>query len=407
VGTSATFEVSRAVARLKGAGEHVFDLGLGEADYPAPRAALDALAAVAATGRSCYTSVNGTLELRRAAARSINGMLYRQSSVSSYYPSYSPDDIVISAGSKHLQYSAVLSLCDPGDEVILFSPYWVSYPDVVRMAGAVPVVVPSASEDGFVPPVERIAAAITDRTRLIILNSPSNPTGQLWSAQLVDGLCDLVLAHDGIYLLSDEIYAQLVYGDAVHHSPVAYSREMRDRTIVTTGLSKAFSMAGWRVGYAAVSDCDVRSAMLRVGSNTISCVSSVIQAAAVAAFDDRARLDEMRIDFEDRARLMQRRLREIGIPAMPPQGAFYIFADVSGLFGRTLGSRTLRTTRDVSMALLERARVASVAGEAFGDNRHIRFSFVRPLDELEAACEAIESFVGDCTRSKSPDPVHS
>jgi aspartate aminotransferase len=284
-------------------------------------------------------------------------------------------------------------LCDPGDEVVLLAPYWVSYPDMVRLVGATPVVVPSTAGEGFVPPIERIADAITDRTRLVFLNSPCNPTGRVWEPRRIEQLCDLILAHEDVVLLSDEIYGQVVFGGAKHVSPAVHSPRMRERLVLTGGLSKAYSMGGWRIGHACVADADIRDALARVGANTISCAPSVTQDAAVAALDAWERVEAMRADFERRAALLARRLNAMGLPTLPPQGAFYAFADVTCLLGARAGGRTLRTTGDVAWAFLEDARVASVAGDAFGDDGHVRFSFVRPEAELEAACDALEAFV--------------
>ncbi len=390
---SATLEISETVAKLRASGVVVHDMGLGEADYPAPRAACEALVQVAANGMSRYTQVQGTPQLRRAVARSLNRMFYRQTAGNDYLPCYGPGDIIVSAGSKHLHYSTVLSLCDPGDEVIIFSPYWVSYPDVVRLAGAVPVVVSATAQEGFVPPIERIAEAITERTRLIFLNSPNNPTGQTWPRENVEALCELVLSHDDLYLLSDEIYAEVTFGQTLHTSPVIHSEKMRRRTILCTGLSKAWSMGGWRIGYAGVADGALMSALRRVAANTISCVASITQDAAVGALEDRIRLSEMRTDFSRRAALVAGRLNRMGLSTLAPHGAFYSFADVSCLFGAEVAGRRLENSADVAWAMLHDAHVATVAGRAFGDDAHVRLSFVRSGDELEAACDALEAFV--------------
>jgi aspartate aminotransferase len=404
VTSSATLDINEKVTSLKKAGVRVFDLGIGESDYPVPQPACDALVDVALRRKSRYTEVQGTPELRAAICLSLNAFLLEQMSAAGRAEEpgadawYDPSEIVVSVGSKHLQYSAVLALCDPGDEVILQAPYWVSYPDMVRLAGAKPVVVPSYADEGFVAPVERIAAAITPLTRIVFLNSPNNPTGRAWTSRQLAELCDLVLAHEDLYLLSDEIYGRLLFDGAAHFSPSLHSREMRDRVILTDGLSKAFSMGGWRVGFACVPDALVRDAFVRIGANTISSVPSVTQDAAVHALEAEERVEEMRLDFERRAALMDRRLNDMGLRTLTPQGAFYAFADVGSLFGVEIGGRVLRTTKDVAWAFLEDAGVASVAGEAFGDDRHVRLSFVRPLDELEAACDALEAFVLRCRR---------
>jgi len=404
---SATLDINEKVAAMRADGVEVFDLGIGEADYPAPQSASDALAAAAAEGKSRYTEVQGTPELREAICAAVNGMLDGQLLAAGRVDEpkrenwFDPADVVVSVGSKHLQYSSVLAMCDPGDEVLVQAPYWVSYPDMIRLAGAEPVVVPSCADEGFVPPIDRIANAITDRTRLIFLNSPNNPTGRVWSASQVASLCDLVLSRENLYLLSDEIYGQLVFGDATHVSPAVYSREMRDRVILTSGLSKAYSMGGWRVGYAIVTDGEIREALARIGANTISSAPSMTQDAAVHALGASERVEAMRADFESRAALMHSRLNAMGLPTLTPQGAFYAFADVSSLFGSAVEGRTIRGSDDVAWAFLVDAGVASVAGAAFGDDRHVRFSFVRPLEQLQAACDALEAFVLRCRQPEA------
>lgn len=395
VAGSATLEINEKISALREAGVHVFDLGIGEADWPTPPQACAALARVAETGTSRYTEVQGIRPLRESVSESVNRDLTGQADRlrRPACDPYTPDDVVVSVGSKHLQYSAVLAMCDPGDEVIIQAPYWVSYVEMIRMAGVRPVVVPASAEEGFVPPVERMAGAITGNTRLVFLNSPNNPTGQVWSWKQVAGLCEVVLERENCCLLSDEIYGQLVYHGARHVSPAAYSSVMRERLILTGGLSKAYSMGGWRIGWALVKDPEIRAAILRVGANTISAAPSVTQDACVHALSTDERVEEMRRDFENRAALLNKRLNAMGLPVVPSRGAFYVFPDVSSLFGATVGGRVLNNTHDVVWALLEDAAVASVAGEYFGSDRHIRLSYVRPVDELDAACDALEAFV--------------
>ena len=400
IAPSATLAISEKVAELRAAGKHVHDLGLGEADYPTPEVVTRGLHKVEASGVSRYTEVQGTKELREAVSKALATCFHmpppsKNSRVHTCGndPTYDPDEVIVSAGSKFLLYSAVLATCDQDDEVILLAPYWVSYPDLVRLAGARPVVVQSTREEGFIPPIERIARAVNDRTRLIFVNSPANPTGQVWSQGQLKALSDLVLSHDDLYLVSDEIYGLIVFGKNMHYSPASFSEEMRRRTILTSGLSKAYSMGGWRIGFAAVADEQIRAAMLRIAANTISSVPSVTQDASVHAFKAWKRVAKMRADFERRAAVMDRRLNGMGLNALAPKGAFYVFADVSSLFGAAVNGRSLQSAGDVSMAILEEANVASVAGEEFGNDSHIRLAFVRPVPELERACDALEAFV--------------
>ncbi len=393
IAPSATLAIAERVAELRARGVTVHDLGLGEADWPASAVASERLARIARTGRSRYTAVQGVLDLRRAAARWFNRSFFRQTRGAGYVPVATPDEVVVGTGSKYLLYAAVMALCEPGDEVVLLAPYWTSYPDVVRLAGAVPVVVPTDADEGWVPPVERIADAMTPRTRLVLFNSPSNPTGRVWPVDRVMALCEAILERDDVYLLADEIYGELVYGAARHVSPVTHSPRMHRRTIVSTGLSKAWSMGGWRVGVALVADPELRRAIVRINGATISCAPSAIQDAAAVAFDDDAHVAALRADFAGRAAIAARRLAAMGLRAYPPEGAFYAFADVTPLLGAVVDGRTLRTPSDVAMALLEDAHVACVGGEAFGDGRHVRLSFVLQPDALEAAFDALEAFV--------------
>jgi len=334
----------------------------------------------------------GAIELRRAISRSLNRSFYDQTDGYAYLPSYGPEEIIVSTAPSHLQAAVAGALCRPGDEALLFAPYRESYPGMVRMAGATPVVVSAGSEAGFVPSVDAVEAALTTRTRLVFLNCPGNPGGRVWTRTQIGDLCDLVLAHDGLYLVSDETCAGFVYGEARHFSPVIHSERMRQRTIITSGVSRKRGSRGWRIGYAAIADTELMAGVRTAARRVVSSLPSATQGAAARALEDRARACAMRIEFERRAGHLTRRLCAMGLPTLPVQGGFYAFANVSSLFGAKIEGVTLQSARDVATALLGDARVASVAGECFGTPDYIRLPFVRPMEALDATCDAIEAF---------------
>ncbi len=394
---SATLDINEVVTKLRSENVKIYDLGLGEADYPTPEIVTSGLHAVEQTRVTRYTEVAGTPQLRKAISDALSTCFHRPPTQSGQGCGndlfYSPYEIIVSSGSKHLLYSTVLSLCNPGDEVILLAPYWVSYPDICKLADAKPIIVSAGVEENFIPPAERIEKSISNKTRLIFLNSPNNPTGQVWNLKQIKALADVILNYNNIYLLSDEIYGLITFEDTPHISPATLSDEMKERTIVTNGLSKAYSMGGWRIGFAATSNIDIMDSLLKIAANTISSVPSITQDASINAFKAWDRVEKMRKDFQSRANVIHNRLNEIGLRTVSSKGAFYVFPDVSKLFGKKINGKTIKNSTDVSKVILEFAHIASVPGIAFGNDNHIRLSFVRKVSEIEEACDALERVI--------------
>jgi aspartate aminotransferase len=380
VGASMTLAMSARAGEMRAGGANVINLSAGEPDFPTPPAVVDAARAFCQAGQVKYTAAAGTPELRDAVA-------------SIYAERHGIDiergNVVVNCGAKHSLYVALQVLCDEGDEVVFASPYWVSYPEMAKLASAVPVPVPTRAEAGFQLEPDALAAALTDRTRVIVLNSPSNPTGAVTKAEYVTSIAEMAVERD-IWILSDEIYDQLCYGGVEAVSPMSLGPDVRSRTIVTNGVSKTYSMTGWRIGYA-VGPAEIIDAMVRLQSHETSNPSTVGQVAALAAITgDQSVVAERRVIFEQRRRLMLDGLRSIPeLECDEPQGAFYVFPKASALYGRRSAGGDIGGSLDLSMRILEEANVATVPGVAFGDDDHIRLSYATSEEDIEEALRRI------------------
>ena len=372
--------VSARAASLREQGRDIISLGVGEPDFDTPEhvkaAARDAIDA----GDTKYTVVSGTTSLREA----IVGKLERENSLS-----YSVDDILVSSGAKQSVYNLVMACLDEGDEAIVPAPYWVSYPDMVRLAGAEPVIIDTGIEDGFKVTPTQLEAAITERTRLLMLNSPSNPTGACYSRAELTALGEVLAAHPGIIIMSDDIYER-IYWDAEPFCNIAMAcPELKGRTVVVNGVSKSYAMTGWRIGYTAAPP-QLTGAMKTVQSQSTTCAPSMSQAAAAVALSgDQSFVDDMVVAFKRRHDFVVERLnRGNGIRCLEAQGAFYAFPDVRGAIAALDG-----VDDDIALAeyLLEKAEVAVVPGTAFGAPGYIRLSFATGDDTLHRALDRIDS----------------
>ncbi len=371
---SPTFRVSALARDLRERGEDVVDFSVGEPDFPTPdpakRAGKDAIDG----DRTRYTANEGTLALRKAIAEKLareNGL------------EYAPNEIVVSPGAKASLFCASMALFDRGDEVVVPSPYWVSHPEMVRLAGATPIFAPAEEGSGFRLDPAALDAACGPRTKGLILNYPSNPTGACYGRDALAAIGEVVLRRN-LLVLADEIYEKLIFDGRKFASLASIGPELRARTVVVNGMSKAFAMTGWRVGYAAAPR-EIAEAIGRVQSHSTGHPASISQEAAVAALAlDGATVSAMAKEFERRRDEVAAALREIpGVSCVPPEGAFYAFPNVSGLFGKTLADGgVVRSGEDVALRLLNRAHVALVPGEAFGSERYVRLSFACSMDRL-------------------------
>jgi aspartate aminotransferase len=371
---SLTLSIDSKAKAMKAEGLDVCGFGAGEPDFDTPehikRAAIEALEA----GFTKYTPNAGIPELRQAIADKFaadNGLNYRAGQV------------VVSNGAKHACYNAILATCQPGDEVVIPAPYWVSYPDMVRLVGAEPVIVPTSERNAWKMRPEDFENAMTPRTKMLIMNSPGNPTGSVYTREELEAIVN-VAAEEDIYVLSDEIYEKLVYDDVKHVSIASLSQEAYDLTITVNGFSKSYAMTGWRLGYLAAPDAVVR-AVDSIQSHTSSNPSSFSQYGALAALKgDQQPLADMREEFDMRRNYMFDRLSKISnVTAIKPQGAFYILVNISQLG---------LTSQNFADRLLSKANVAVVPGAAFGDDRTVRFSYATSLDVIKKGLDRFQDF---------------
>jgi aspartate aminotransferase len=381
---SATLAAGAKARQMKAEGIAVFDFSLGEPDFLTPEHIRAAAVAAMNKGQTHYTPANGTPELRGAVAR------YYQKN---HGIRYSPDQILVSNGAKHSIHNVLASVVGPGDEVIIPTPYWVSYSDLVEMTGARYVLVPTRREDGFKMWPDQLRSAITPRSKLLMLNSPSNPTGIVYTRAELEALADVVL-DSPLAVLSDEIYEKLVYGGAKATCFATLRPDLLERTITISGVSKTYAMTGWRIGWAA-GPAHVIKAMGNVQSQQTSCPCSVSQAAATAALDgDQTCVEQMRKEFQARRDLVCARLATLpGVQSFVPDGAFYAFFDVSGHFGRTLAGRPIKDSSSFCLAALEAAHVNLVTGAAFGAEGYVRLSYATSREQLQGGLDRLAEFL--------------
>ena len=375
VAESATLAISAKAKALRAAGEPVISFGAGEPDFPTPDYIVDAArAAVDDPATHRYTPAAGLPPLREAvAAKTVRD---------SGFP-VDPSQVMITNGGKQAVYLALQAIIDPGDEVLLPAPYWVTFPEAIRLADGVPIAVQTTDAAGFQVTVEQLEAATTNRTKALIFVSPSNPTGAVYGRERMAEIGRWA-ADRGIWIVTDEIYEHLTYGDATFHSMPAVAPEVADRTIVVNGVAKTFAMTGWRVGWL-IGPGDVTAAAIRLQSHISSNVANVSQRAALAAVaGPMDAVEQMRLAFDRRRQTMVRMLNEApGIQCSDPGGAFYAFPNLTGLLGRDIGGRTAETTMDLAAILLDEIKIAVVPGEAFGAPGYARLSFALGDEDME------------------------
>jgi aspartate aminotransferase len=371
---SLTLSIDSKAKAMKAEGIDVCGFGAGEPDFDTPEHIKAACIAALEAGFTKYTPSAGLPELRQAIAEKLEA---------DNQISYRPSQIVVSSGAKHSCYNAILATCQPGDEVLIPSPYWVSYPDMVRLAGAEPIIVQTTERNGWKMRASDFENAMTPRTKMVILNSPGNPTGSVYTREELEGIVE-VAAEEDIYILSDEIYEKLVYDDTKHVSIASLSPEAYGLTITVNGFSKAYAMTGWRLGYLAAPEA-VAKAVDNIQSHSTSNPCSFAQKGAVAALKgDQQTLADMRDEFSMRRDYMYDRITKIpNITAVKPQGAFYILVNISqlGLSSQNFADR-----------LLSKANVAVVPGAAFGDDRTVRLSYATSIDVIKKGLDRFQDF---------------
>lgn len=380
---SATLAVASKAKALKSRGIDVIDLSVGEPDFPTPSIIKQAGIEAIQHNQSHYTAVDGTPELKQA----IIHKLKRDNQLS-----YEPSQILVSSGAKHSIFNMFFALLNPGDEVVIPAPYWVSYPEVVTFAEAVPVIVPTTLKNHFKITPEQLEKSMTPRTRLLILNSPSNPTGSVYSKAELTALGDVLLRHPHVIIMTDDIYEHITWHGEPCANIVNTCPDLYDRTIVINGVSKAYAMTGWRIGFAAGS-AELIAAMKKIQSQSTSNPCSIAQAASVAAFQsDLSIIKPMQDAFKERHDYFYHALSMLnGCDVCPGQGAFYLFPDVTAWI-QQLG---LKDDLEFSEYILEKAHIAAVPGSAFGAPNHIRFSYATSQEKLEMAVERLKQLVGE------------
>jgi aspartate aminotransferase len=381
---SVTLAIAAKAGKLRSEGVDVVNFSAGEPDFDTPERIKEAARQAMRKGMTKYTEVKGIEPLREAIVekyRSEHGLDYRK------------DDVIVSCGAKHSVYNVLQAVVDPGDEVLIPAPYWVSYSDMALLAGGVPKLIATSEASGFRITAEQLQAALTPRTRLFLLNSPCNPTGATYHREELLAIAAALEKHDCL-ILADDIYEKIVYDGFEVHNLVTLCPALRERTIIVNGVSKTYAMTGWRIGYA-LGPGDVIAAAGKIQSQSTSNPTSIAQAAALEAI--RGPQDEVAVmvgEFHKRRDAIVEHLNGVdGFHCLKPEGAFYVFPNISALFGRTGNGRKLRTPCDVADYFLEEAKVAAVPGEDFGSNEHIRFSYATSLEDIERGCARIRDAV--------------
>lgn len=385
---SLTLAIDAKAKEMKQKGIDVVGFGAGEPDFDTPehirKAAKDALD----LGKTRYTPAAGMPELRQA----ICDKLKRDNGLD-----YVPQQIVVSNGAKHSLFNSFQALLEEGDEVIVPGPYWVSYPEIVRMAGGVPVIVEGREENNFKPTIDDFRAVVTDKTRAVVINSPNNPNGFVFTREELQAIGDLAIEKD-LSIVSDEIYEFLVYDGAEHISIASLSPEIKERTIVINGMSKAYAMTGWRIGYTA-SPLNAAKAMTNFQSHSTSCPNSIAQYAALTALsgpDDQ--LKSMVAEFDRRRRRIVELINEIpGLSCKPPKGAFYVMMNIGGVFGKRYNGAPIVDSMSFTQLLLDNSHVAVVPGAGFGADAYVRLSYATSMENIEKGLARIKEFVGKLT----------
>ena len=377
---SATLAMSQKSSEMKAQGIDIINMSVGEPDFNTPDHIKEAAKKAIDENYSRYSPVPGYPELRKAIVAKLkneNGL------------EYGINEILVSNGAKQSVCNTVMALCNDGDEVIIPAPYWVSYPQMAKLAGAEPVIVNAGFEQNFKMTPEQLEAAITPKTRMLILCSPSNPTGSVYSQEELDALAKVILSHEELYVLADEIYEHINY--VGKHASIAKAEGMRERTIIVNGVSKAYAMTGWRIGYIAAPEWIVKGCNKLQGQYT-SGPCSVSQKAAEAAYTmDQTCVETMRQAFQRRRDLIVELAKDIpGLEVNVPEGAFYLFPKCSSFYGKACGDKVINNSTDLAMFLLEEGHVATVGGDAFGDPECFRMSYATSDDNIREAMKRIK-----------------
>jgi aspartate aminotransferase len=389
---SPTIAISMKASELKSQGKNIISLGMGEPDFDTPQNIKDAAIKAINNGDTRYTAVNGTNELKEAVINKFK----RDNNLS-----YDKSEIIVSVGAKHVIYNALIASINPGDEVIIPAPYWVSYPDMVLLCQGNPVIIETKSENNFKLTKEQLESKITDKTKWLILNSPSNPTGSCYNEEELKELAAILLKYPHINIMSDDIYEHLIFDNLKFKTIAQIEPELKNRTLVVNGVSKAYAMTGWRIGYGA-GDKNLIKAMSMIQSQSTSCPTSISQAASVEALNGTQDYIQTNAKiFQSRRDMVVRQLNNIkGFNCNVPNGAFYVFPSCQDLFGsKTQDNKIINNDNDFATYLLEEALVAIVPGSAFGSPGFFRMSYAASQDFLENALTRIKDACDKLTQN--------
>lgn len=381
---SMTLAITAKANILATQGLDIVSFGAGEPDFDTPkhiqRAGIDAIN----KGMTRYTPVSGVLSLKEAVAKKL---------LKDNRLEYSSDEIIINNGAKHSISTALQAICNPGDEVIIPVPYWVSYPEMVKLSEATPVFISTKLKNNFKVTGKELLSAITPNTKAIIINSPSNPAGSVYLKEELETISKIAIKHQ-IYIISDEIYEKLIYDNQKHISIATLNESIKNLTIVVNGMSKSYAMTGWRLGYTAANK-DVIQAMVKIQGHSMSHPSSITQYAGLAALGgDESFINKMVLKYDKRRSYMVKRLKDIkNLDFIYPEGAFYILVDISKIFGKKVHNVKINSSIDFANAILEHAKVAVIPGIAFGIDNYIRLSYAISLELIEKGLNRIENFV--------------
>ena len=386
IAPSLTLQIDNRAKEMAASGMDVVGFGAGEPDFPTPPHICAAAKEALDLGMTRYTAVPGTMELRMAITRKMER---------DHGLTYSPQEIIVSNGAKHSLFTVFQTILDPGDEVLIPTPCWVSYPELVRMAGGVPVFIPTDESNNFIPSNRDIASRVNRRTKAIIITSPSNPNGSIWSREQLQFVGNLAVTHP-FYIVSDEIYEKLIYDGREHLSIAQLGEQIKEQTFIINGVSKAYSMTGWRIGYCAAPRREVK-AMTAFQSQATSNANSIAQHAAAAALDgDQACVKEMVRHFQARRDLIVDRINAIpGLSCLKPGGAFYVMMNIQNIIGRRYNGRAIEDSMDFAELLLAEKQVAVVPGVAFEAEGFCRLSYAISEDRINEGLDRIASFIDE------------
>lgn len=385
ISPSATLEINTRAKQLRAEGKHVYGFAVGEPDFPTPEYICDAAREALKLGLTRYTPVAGTKELRGAICEKLE----RDNNLH-----YKPTEVIVSNGAKQALLNAFVAILNPGDEVLLPTPCWVSYPEMIRMAGGVPIMVKTKEEEGFLPSLKLLEKLTTPRTKAIVINSPNNPTGCVYPPELLEKIAEFAIEKE-IYVVSDEIYERLIYDGQQHVSIASFGPQIHKQAIVINGLSKTFAMTGWRMGYAAASE-DIVNAMAAYQSHATSGANSIAQYASYKALQNGAAyIRAMREEYDARRQLMVAKINGMdGVSCITPHGAFYVMLNVKKLIGRTFRGEKIEDAVALSRMLLDAVNVAVVPGDAFEAPGFCRISYAVSREDIDEGLDAIGRFVG-------------